>query len=133
MADLIVVCGPHAVGKMTVAESLRDKLRYNMMMNHDSIEVSDRIFGFATPAQKEFNETGLPKPCSLPQSPGTSLQATVHRPSHEARPLSGSWFLHQLEATFVLIHPAQMPKAGDSLGTPWGVLKGMAFLGILVL
>ena len=56
MADLIVVCGPHAVGKMTVAESLRDRLRYNMMMNHDSIELSDRVFGFATPAQKEFNE-----------------------------------------------------------------------------
>ncbi len=56
MANLIVVCGPHAVGKMTVAESLRDKLRYNMMMNHDSIELSDRIFGFATLAQKELNE-----------------------------------------------------------------------------
>lgn len=40
---------------MTVAESLRDKLHYNMMMNHDSIELSDRIFGFGTPAQKEFN------------------------------------------------------------------------------
>ena len=55
MANLIVVCGPQAVGKMTVAEALRDKLRYHMMMNHDSIEVSDRIFGFGTPAQKEFN------------------------------------------------------------------------------
>ena len=55
MANLIVICGPQAVGKMTVAESLRDKLRYNMMMNHDSIELSDRIFGFATHAQKEFN------------------------------------------------------------------------------
>ena len=55
MANLIVVCGPHAVGKMTVAESLRDKLKYNLMMNHDSIEVSDRIFGFNTPAQREFN------------------------------------------------------------------------------
>ena len=55
MANLIVVCGPQAVGKMTVAESLRDKLRYNMMMNHDSIELSDRIFGFATPAQREYN------------------------------------------------------------------------------
>lgn len=55
MADLIVVCGPQAVGKMTVGESLRDKLRYNMMMNHDSIEISDRIFGFDTPAQREFN------------------------------------------------------------------------------
>ena len=38
MANLVIVCGPQAVGKMTVAESLRDKLRYNMMMNHDSIE-----------------------------------------------------------------------------------------------
>lgn len=55
MANLIVICGPQAVGKMTVAESLRDKLRYNMMINHDSIEISDRIFGFGTPAQKEFN------------------------------------------------------------------------------
>ena len=56
MANLIVVCGPQAVGKMVVAESLRDKLKYNMMMNHDSIEITDRIFGFATPAQREFNE-----------------------------------------------------------------------------
>ena len=55
MANLIVVSGPQAVGKMTVAEALRDKLRYNMMMNHDSIELSDRIFGFGTPAQREFN------------------------------------------------------------------------------
>lgn len=55
MANLIVVCGPQAVGKMTVAESLRDKLKYNMMMNHDSIEVSDKIFEFNTPAQREFN------------------------------------------------------------------------------
>ena len=54
MANLIVVCGPQAVGKMTVAESLRDKLKYNMMMNHDSIEASDRIFGFAT--QTFFNK-----------------------------------------------------------------------------
>lgn len=55
MANLIVVCGPQAVGKMTVAESLRDKIKYNLMINHDSIEVSDKIFGFGTAAQKEFN------------------------------------------------------------------------------
>ena len=55
MANLIAVCGPQAVGKMTVAEALRDKLRCNMMMNHDSIELSDRIFGFGTPAQKALN------------------------------------------------------------------------------
>ncbi|MBR4084803.1 MAG: AAA family ATPase [Lachnospiraceae bacterium] len=57
MANLLIVCGPQAVGKMTVAESLRDKLKYNLMMNHDSIEISDRIFGLATPAQKEFSRT----------------------------------------------------------------------------
>ncbi len=56
MANLIIICGPQAVGKMTVAESLRDKLKYNMMINHDSIEVSNKIFGFATSAQKEFNQ-----------------------------------------------------------------------------
>ena len=55
MANLIILCGPQAVGKMTVAESIRDKIKYNLMTNHDSIEVSDRIFGFDTPAQKEFN------------------------------------------------------------------------------
>ena len=65
MANLIVVCGPQAVGKMTVAESLRDKLRYNMMMNHDSIELADRIFGFATPAMKELNGSIREKVFSL--------------------------------------------------------------------
>ena len=55
MANLIIVCGPQAVGKMTVAESIRDKLKYNLMINHDSIEVSNKVFGFDTPAQKEFN------------------------------------------------------------------------------
>ena len=55
MPNLIVVSGPQAVGKMTVAESLRDKLKYNLMINHDSIEISDRIFGSGTTAQKEFN------------------------------------------------------------------------------
>lgn len=37
MANLIVVCGPQAVGKMTVAESLRDKLKYNMMMSKSNL------------------------------------------------------------------------------------------------
>ena len=55
MANLIIICGPQAVGKMTVAESLRDKIKYNLMINHDSIEISDKIFGFGTPAQREFN------------------------------------------------------------------------------
>ncbi|MCR5566528.1 MAG: ATP-binding protein [Clostridiales bacterium] len=73
MANLIVVCGPQAVGKMTVAESLRDKLRYNMMMNHDSIELSDRIFGFATPAQKELSESIRESVFSLAVKHGVDL------------------------------------------------------------
>ena len=55
MANIVIITGPYAVGKMTIAECLKEKIGYNMMINHDSIEVSDKIFGFATPAQKEFN------------------------------------------------------------------------------
>lgn len=55
MANLVVITGPMAVGKMTVAEELKKKIGYNLMVNHDSIEVSDKIFGFATDTQKEFN------------------------------------------------------------------------------
>ena len=73
MANLIVVCGPQAVGKMTVAEHLRDKLRYNMMMNHDSIEISDRIFGFATPSQKEFNAVFREKAFEIAVKNGVDL------------------------------------------------------------
>lgn len=55
MANLIVVSGPQAVGKMTVAESLKDKVGYSLMVNHDSIEVSDKIFERGSDAQKELN------------------------------------------------------------------------------
>lgn len=55
MANLIVISGPQAVGKMTVAEKLKDKLDYSLMTNHDSIEVSIKIFENGSPAQKELN------------------------------------------------------------------------------
>lgn len=56
MANIIVVSGPQAVGKMTVAEKIKGRLGYSLMVNHDSIEVSDKIFGIGTPAQKELNK-----------------------------------------------------------------------------
>lgn len=56
MANLIVVSGPQAVGKMTIAEKIKERLGYSLMVNHDSIEVSDKIFGMGTPAQKEVNK-----------------------------------------------------------------------------
>lgn len=55
MANLIIVSGPQAVGKMTVAEKLRDKIGYRLMTNHDSIELSDVVFERKSVAQKEFN------------------------------------------------------------------------------
>lgn len=56
MANLIIVSGPQAVGKMTVAESLKEKIGYSLMVNHDSIEVSDKIFERGSNAQKELNK-----------------------------------------------------------------------------
>ena len=56
MPNLIVVSGPQAVGKMTVAEKIKERLGYSLMINHDSIEVSNKIFSMGTPAQKELNE-----------------------------------------------------------------------------
>lgn len=56
MANLLIVSGPQAVGKMTVAEKIRDKIGYSLMINHDSIEVSDKIFERGSAAQKELNK-----------------------------------------------------------------------------
>ena len=37
MANIIIIAGPMAVGKMTVAEALKEKIGYRLMTNHDSI------------------------------------------------------------------------------------------------
>lgn len=55
MSNLIVIAGPQAVGKMTVAEKLREKIGYSLMVNHDSIEVSKKIFHSNNKAWKELN------------------------------------------------------------------------------
>ena len=57
MANLIIVTGPQAVGKMTVAEKIKEKTNYSLMTNHDSIEVSDKIFGIGTQSQKELSRS----------------------------------------------------------------------------
>lgn len=56
MANLIVVSGPQAVGKMTFAEKLKEKIGYSLMVNHDSIEVSIKIFENGSSAQRELNK-----------------------------------------------------------------------------
>ena len=54
MANLIIISGPQAVGKMTVAEHLKNKIGYSLMVNHDSIEPAIKIFEKSCEAQKEF-------------------------------------------------------------------------------
>lgn len=54
MSNLVVIAGPQAVGKMTVAENLKEKIGYSLMVNHDSIEVSNKIFWKKNDAQKEL-------------------------------------------------------------------------------
>ena len=55
MSSLIVIAGPQAVGKMTVAEKLKEKIGYSLMVNHDSIEVAKKIFYPDNIAWRELN------------------------------------------------------------------------------
>ena len=55
MPNLIVIAGPQAVGKMTVAEKLKEKIGYSLMVNHDSIEVSKKIFDTNERAWRDLN------------------------------------------------------------------------------
>ena len=54
MANLMIICGPQAVGKMTVAKSIKEKTGYSVSTNHDSLEIPSRIFGWGTPSFKEL-------------------------------------------------------------------------------
>ena len=53
MANLMIISGPQAVGKMTVAKALKEKIGYAVSTNHDSLEIPARIFGWGSPS---FNE-----------------------------------------------------------------------------
>ncbi len=54
MANLMIICGPQAVGKMTVAKAIKEKIGWAVSINHDSLEVPARIFGWGTPSFKEL-------------------------------------------------------------------------------
>lgn len=54
MANLMIICGPHAVGKMTVAKAIKEKINWAISTNHDSLEIPSRIFGWGTPSFKEL-------------------------------------------------------------------------------
>ena len=54
MANLMIICGPQAVGKMTVAKAIKEKINWAVSTNHDSLEIPSRIFGWGTPSFKEL-------------------------------------------------------------------------------
>ena len=76
MANLIVISGPQAVGKMTVAQSLKEKINYQLMTNHDSIEVSIKIFKSGTTAQKNLNKLIRENVFNFCPTPGGKLCET---------------------------------------------------------
>ncbi|MBQ9013763.1 MAG: AAA family ATPase [Bacilli bacterium] len=52
MANLIVITGAQASGKMTIGKALSEKIGYRLITNHDSIELPDEMFGMGTEIQK---------------------------------------------------------------------------------
>ena len=54
MTNLIVIIGPQAVGKMTVAEKLKERIGYSLMSNHDGIEIALKIFSNNDKAKRKL-------------------------------------------------------------------------------
>lgn len=54
---LVIITGPHAVGKMTVGQELAKITDLRLFHNHMSIELSLKLFEFGTPGFRALNET----------------------------------------------------------------------------
>ena len=54
---LVIITGPHAVGKMTVGQELAKITGLRLFHNHMSIELSLKLFDFGTPGFRTLNET----------------------------------------------------------------------------
>lgn len=54
---LVIITGPHAVGKMTVGQELAKITGLRLFHNHMSIELSLKLFDFGTPEYRTLNET----------------------------------------------------------------------------
>lgn len=55
--NLVIITGPHAVGKMTVGQELAKITGLRLFHNHMSIELSLKLFDFGTPGFRALNET----------------------------------------------------------------------------
>lgn len=54
---LVIIIGPHAVGKMTVGQELEKITGLKLFHNHMSIELARRLFEFSDPEYKILNQT----------------------------------------------------------------------------
>jgi len=54
---LVIIIGPHAVGKMTVGQELEKITELRLFHNHMSIELALKLFKFSEPEYKLFNQT----------------------------------------------------------------------------
>jgi len=57
MSKLILIIGGQAVGKMTVGEALKEKTGIAMTMNHDSLDLAAKIYGWGHPAHEILSES----------------------------------------------------------------------------
>lgn len=55
MAKLILITGAQAVGKMTVGEALKEKTGFALTINHDSLDLAAKIYGWGTPAHRQLS------------------------------------------------------------------------------
>lgn len=55
--DLVIILGPHAVGKMTVGQELEKNTGLRLFHNHMSIELSRKLFNHGTEEWRVLNET----------------------------------------------------------------------------
>lgn len=54
---LVIIIGPHAVGKMTVGQELEKRTGLKLFYNHMSIELAKKLFRFSDPEYKILNKT----------------------------------------------------------------------------
>ncbi len=54
---LVIIIGPHAVGKMTVGQELEKITGLKLFHNHTSIELARKLFEFSDPEYKMLNQT----------------------------------------------------------------------------
>lgn len=56
MADLVLIIGPQAVGKMTVGQALAKEIDYTLFHNHMTIELALALFKYDKNIWKEMNK-----------------------------------------------------------------------------